>query len=61
MTSDMINKEDIERLKYLINQVEIDYYEYTSDDGEDIDYEDLKKRIFNIQCEIKAICENWAE
>ena len=63
MTSDYINKEDIKRLKYLIQQVEIDYDTYMSDEEEDfeIDYEDLKKEIFNIQCEIKAISEKWAE
>lgn len=63
MTSDYINREDINRLKYLIQQVEIDYDTYMSDEEEDfeIDYEDLKKEIFNIQREIKAISEKWAE
>ena len=54
----MVNEEQIKALKQLLIQLEIDYNEYTSDD-EDYDYEDLKKRIFNIQEEIKAITEYW--
>lgn len=60
MTSDFVNRQDIETLKQLIQQLENDYDNYMIED-EDVDYEDLKKEIFNIQCEIKAIVECWAE
>lgn len=61
MTSDYINETDIKILKILLEQIENDYYLYTGEYDEDIDYEDLKKEIFNIQKAIKGISEKWAE
>lgn len=54
----MVTEEQIKAIKQLLMQLEIDYYEYTSD-NENYDYEDLKKRIFDIQEQIKAITEYW--
>ena len=57
----MVNREDIEQLKTLLVNLDIDYNEWTSDYDEDIDYEDLKKRIYDTQREIKSIVECWEE
>lgn len=57
----MVNELQIKALKQLLLQLETDYHNYIIDDEEDfeVDYEDLKKEIFHIQEEIKAITENW--
>ena len=58
----MITKEQINQLNNLLIQLRIDYDEYFSQEEDyEIDYEDLRKEIFNIQGEIKAITECWDE
>ena len=57
----MITMEELKYIKYIINQLEVDCGEWYSDDDEDIDYEDLKKRIYNEQTKIKSIVELWEE
>lgn len=61
----MTNGLEIKALKQLVEQLESDYLNYITDFDEEedneIDYEDLKKEIFNIQREIKSIVESWEE
>ena len=51
----MVTFDDIKKLKQLLEELEILNFEYNDDD--EYDYEDLKKRIYNIQDEIKSITE----
>lgn len=57
----MITREDIEFLKKYLSNIEILYNEYTSDYDEDIDYEDVKKQIYDLQSMIKSITSFWEE
>ena len=57
----MITKEDIELLKWYLSNIETAYNEYISDYDEDIDYEDLKKHIYDLQSRIKSITSLWEE
>lgn len=61
----MTNGLELKALKQLVEQLESDYLNYITDFDEkednEIDYEDLKKEIFNIQREIKSIVESWEE
>lgn len=58
----MVTKEQINQLNNLLIQLRIDYDEYFSQEEDyEIDYEDLRKEIFNIQVEIKSITEYWDE
>lgn len=57
----MTTREDIEYLKYSIQELDNAFTEWELPDDDDIDYEDLKKRIFDIQRRIKSFCENWEE
>lgn len=57
----MITREDIEFLKRYLSNIEILYDEYTSDYDEDIDYEDVKKQIYDLQSMIKSITSFWEE
>lgn len=53
----MVTFDDIKNLKQLLEELEILKFEYNDDD--EYDYEDLKKRIYNIQDEIKSITNYW--
>lgn len=61
----MASELEIKALKQLVEQLESDYLNYITDFDEEedneIDYEDLKKEIFDIQRKIKNIVERWEE
>ena len=62
----MATKEDLKRLRfyvdYLSNSIDVwNIAEEDIEEDEEIDYEDLKKRIFDLQLSIKCIVENWEE
>lgn len=60
----MIDDLELEELNSLMEELNSDckafWYDETIID-EEIDYSDLKKRIYNIQREIKSIVERWDE
>ena len=57
----MINIEDIQKVKELLNELEINVNTWNSESEEDfeVDYEDLKKRIYDLQDYILSIVESW--
>jgi len=62
----MATEEDLKQLKYYINYLSdtISIWNIPEEDieeEEEIDYEDLKKRIFDLQLNIKCIVESWEE
>lgn len=59
----MASRFDISYLRSLLETLDSLVYEYKTgiDEQEDYDYDDLKKRIYNIQLKIKSIVEKWEE
>ena len=53
----MVTFEDIKKLKQMLEELEILEFEYR--DNDEYDYEDIKKRIYNLQDEIKCITNYW--